>query len=179
MVVIKKRSSLISNAEKKNRINREINAPEVRLIDADGNMVGTISSREALEIAARAELDLVEISPNATPPVCRLMDYRKYLFEQGKVKKKQKKIDIKEMTFRVNTGKGDYQTKLKKLISFLEDGHKVKITLRYRGRELSHKELGQQLMDNLKIDLANHCVIEKFPELEGRQVVMMIGPKKK
>lgn len=126
---------------------------------------------------------MVEIAPNAEPPVCRLMDYRKYLFGENKqkqaAKKKQKKISVKEMSFRPNTDVGDYKVKLNKIMGFLEDGDKVKISLKYRGREMSHQEIGLQLIETLKIDLENYAVIEQAPKLEGRQVFMLISPKKK
>lgn len=125
----------------------------------------------------------MEIAPNAEPPVCRLMDYRKFLFGENKqkqaAKKKQKKISVKEMSFRPNTDTGDYQVKLKKILGFLEDGDKVKISLKYRGREMSHQEIGLQLIETLKIDLENYAAIEQAPKLEGRQVFMLISPKKK
>lgn len=170
----------ISN-EKKTRLNREINVREVRLIDAEGEQVGVVSTREALEMAAESGLDLVEISPNAVPPVCRIMDYGKLLYEQSKQKKerKQKRTQIKEIKLRPGTDDGDYQVKLRNLIRFLEEGDKVKITLRFRGREMVHQELGVQMMDRLKIDLVELAVIEQTPRLEGRQMVMMLGPKKK
>ena len=170
----------ISN-EKKTRLNREINVREVRLIDAEGEQVGVVSTREALEMAAESGMDLVEISPNAVPPVCRIMDYGKLLYEQSKQKKerKQKRTQIKEIKLRPGTDDGDYQVKLRNLIRFLEEGDKVKITLRFRGREMVHQELGVQMMDRLKIDLVELAVIEQTPRLEGRQMVMMLGPKKK
>lgn len=170
----------ISN-EKKTRLNREINVREVRLIDAEGEQVGVVSTREALEMAAESGMDLVEISPNAVPPVCRIMDYGKLLYEQSKQKKerKQKRTQIKEIKLRPGTDDGDYQVKLRNLIRFLEEGDKVKITLRFRGREMVHQELGVQMMDRLKADLVELAVIEQTPRLEGRQMVMMLGPKKK
>lgn len=138
--------------------------------------------REALEMAEAAELDLVEISPNAEPPVCRVMDYGKYVFEQNKQKaaqkKKQKQAQIKEVKFRPGTEEGDYQVKLRNLIRFLEHGDKAKVTLRFRGREMSHMELGAKLMQRLQLDLATYGTVEQMPKLEGRQMVMVIGPKK-
>jgi len=169
-------------SEKATNINEEVKAPEIRLIDKEGNQVGLVPNQKAQQMAIDAGLDLVEIAPNAKPPVCRLMDYRKYLFEQNKqktaAKKKQKKVMLKEMSFRPNTDKGDYQIKLNKILGFLEDGHKVKITLKYRGRELSHQEIGLQLIETLKVDLEDKCTIEQVPKFEGRQVVMMISSKK-
>lgn len=139
--------------------------------------------REALQLAEEAGLDLVEISPNAEPPVCRVMDYGKYVFEQNKQKaaqrKKQKQIQVKEIKFRPGTEEGDYQVKLRNLIRFLEHGDKAKVTLRFRGREMSHMELGAKLMERLQLDLAAYGTIEQMPKVEGRQMVMMVGPKKK
>ena len=134
-------------------------------------------------MAGEAELDLVEISPNAQPPVCRVMDYGKYKFEQNKrahqAKKKQKQIQVKEIKFRPGTEEGDYQVKLKKLIEFLDDGDKTKITIRYRGREMQHQQLGAQLLQRLETDLEQHGDVEQRPKMEGRQLVMVLAPKKK
>lgn len=153
------------------------------MIGADGKQVGVVTLREALFEAEQAELDLVEISPNAEPPVCRVMDYGKYLFEQSKqkalAKKKQKVTQIKEIKFRPVTDEGDYQVKLRNLIRFLEEGHKAKVTLRFRGRELSHIGVGAKIMERLQVDLAPYGVVEFSPKMEGRQLVMVIGPKKK
>lgn len=163
-------------------MNGEVRSPEVRLIGAEGEQVGIVSNRQALQMAMDIGLDLVEIAPNANPPVCRLMDYKKYLFEQNKQKhkqKKQRKSTVKEMSFRPNTDVGDYEVKLKKIIGFLEVGDKVKISLRYRGREMSHQELGLKLIERLKGDLELHGSIEQAPKLEGRQVIMLVGPKRK
>lgn len=133
--------------------------------------------------AELAELDLVEISPNAEPPVCRVMDYGKYLFEQSKqksiAKKKQKVVQVKEIKFRPVTDEGDYQVKLRNLIRFLEEGHKAKVTLRFRGRELSHIEIGVKIMERLQTDLAAYGIVEFSPKMEGRQLVMVVAPKKK
>jgi translation initiation factor IF-3 len=153
------------------------------LIGADGEQVGVVSSREAKQIASDADLDLVEISPTAEPPVCRVMDYGKYRFEQAKklaaAKKKQKLIHIKEIKFRPGTDEGDYQIKLRNLVRFLNDGDKAKITVRFRGRELSHRELGMDLLKRIETDLAEHATVEQFPKLEGRQLSMTLAPKKK
>lgn len=134
-------------------------------------------------MAGEAELDLVEISPNAQPPVCRVMDYGKFKFEQNKrahqAKKKQKQIQVKEIKFRPGTEEGDYQVKLKKLIEFLDDGDKTKITIRYRGREMQHQQLGAQLLQRLETDLEEHGDVEQRPKMEGRQLVMVLAPKKK
>lgn len=165
------------------RINGEIRVPRVRLINDDGEQLGVVSTREALELAENKELDLVEISPNAEPPVCRIMDYGKYRYEQSKKdavnKKKQKQVHLKEIKLRPVTEEGDYQVKLRNLIRFLEAGDKVKITLRYRGREMSHQELGMKVMQRLQADLAPYGIVEQSPKLEGRQMVMTLAPKKK
>ncbi len=159
-----------------------ITTPQVRLIDAEGNQAGVVSIREALAKAQEAALDLVEIAPTAKPPVCRIMDYGKFLFEQNKkrhaAKKKQKQIQVKEIKFRPGTDEGDYQVKLRNLIRFLEEGDKAKITLRFRGRELAHQEIGMQLLKRVETDLAEHGVVEQFPKMEGRQMIMVLSPKK-
>ncbi len=177
------RGDWVISADKSVRINQEIRVPRVRLIGADGKQVGVVTFREAMHEAEQAELDLVEISPNAEPPVCRVMDYGKYLFEQNKqkalAKKKQKVTQVKEIKFRPVTDEGDYQVKLRNLIRFLEEGHKAKVTLRFRGRELSHIEVGAKIMERLQADLASYGVVEFSPKMEGRQLVMVIGPKKK
>ncbi len=174
---------VISADRKEPRLKDEIQYSNVRLIDADGNQVGVVSSREARQMAYDADLDLVEISPGAEPPVCRIMDYGKFRFEQNKklaaAKKKQKQIQVKEIKFRPGTDVGDYQIKLKNLIRFLEDGDKAKVTVRFRGRELSHKELGMELLKQIETDLQEHASVEQFPKMEGRQMVMMLAPKKK
>lgn len=165
------------------RINEEITISEVRLIDDEGNQVGVISTREALRAAAEKGLDLVEISPTARPPVCRIMDYGKYVFElkkkQAEAKKKQKLIQIKELKFRPTTEEGDYQVKLRNLLRFLEHGDKVKITLRFRGREMAHQELGMDVMERLSKDTAEFAVVEQSAKREGRQLMMVLAPKKK
>lgn len=138
---------------------------------------------EALEVAATAGVDLVEISPNAEPPVCRVMDYGKFLYEKSKVakdqKKKQKQVQVKEIKFRPGTDDGDYQVKLRNLVRFLEEGNKAKITLRFRGREMAHQDLGFKLLNRIKDDLIELAVVEAFPKMEGRQAVMVLAPKKK
>ena len=158
-----------------------ITYPEVRLIGADGEQAGIVTSTEALSIAKTAGLDLVEVSPNAAPPVCRVMDYGKFRFEQKKssqsARKKQKQIQIKEIKFRPGTDVGDYKVKLRNLIRFLEGGDKAKVTVRYRGREMAHQELGLQLLDRIEADLADYGVVEQRPKMEGRQLVMVLGPK--
>ena len=164
-------------------MNEDIVNPEVRLIDAEGENVGVVATDEALRIASEADLDLVEISPNAEPPVCRVMDYGKYKFEQNKkahqAKKKQKQIHVKEIKFRPGTEESDYHVKLRKLIEFLQDGDKTKITIRYRGREMQHQELGAQLLDRIENDLSAYGDVEQRPKLEGRQLVMVLSPTKR
>jgi translation initiation factor IF-3 len=153
------------------------------VIGADGGQVGVLSRSEALAKAAAEELDLVEVSPTAEPPVCRIMDFGKYLFEQNKkahtAKRKQKQIQLKEVKFRPGTEKADYQVKLRNLIRFLTDGDKAKVTMRFRGREMAHTEIGRKLLDRLVIDLADYGAIEQHAAMEGRQITMVISPKKK
>lgn len=157
--------------------------PQVRLIGAEGEQVGVVSFRDAMAAAEEAELDLVEISAQADPPVCRVMDYGKYLFQQSKqkaeAKKNQRQMQVKEIKFRPGTDDGDYNVKLRNLIRFLEDGDKAKVTLRFRGREMAHQELGAALLKRVEADLAEVGVVESFPKLEGRQMIMVIAPKKK
>ncbi|MBA2656649.1 MAG: translation initiation factor IF-3 [Tatlockia sp.] len=164
------------------RINDQINVLEVRLIDAEGNQMGIVSTREALRSAEEGGFDLVEISPTARPPVCRIMDYGKFLFElskkQAEAKKKQKQIQVKELKFRPTTEDGDYQVKLRNLIRFLTNGDKVKITLRFRGREMAHQDLGMKIMERLQGDTAEFAVIEQHAKREGRQLLMVLSPKK-
>jgi len=155
----------------------------VRVINHDGEQVGVVPIEEANRIAEEASLDLVEISPNAEPPVCRIMDYGKFRFEESKklqvAKKKQKQIQVKEIKFRPGTDVGDYQIKLRKLISFLNNGDRVKVTLRFRGREMAHKELGLELLQRLQVDLDEDGVMEQEPKMEGRMMVMVLAPKKR
>jgi translation initiation factor IF-3 len=154
----------------------------VRVIADDGEQLGIMSAEEALKIAAEAELDLVEIAPAADPPVCRIMDHGKFLFEENKkrhaAKKKQKQIQVKEIKFRPGTDTGDYQVKLRNLKRFLSNGDRVKVTLRFRGREMAHQELGLQLLKRVEEDLADLASVEQFPKVEGRQMVMVMAPKK-
>ncbi|MFC3031310.1 translation initiation factor IF-3 [Pseudoalteromonas fenneropenaei] len=169
------------NTAQKNRINDEITGKEVRLIGLEGEQIGVVSTREALALAEEAGVDLVEISPNAEPPVCRVMDYGKFLFEKSKQqkeqKKKQKQIQIKEIKFRPGTDEGDYQVKLRSLIKFLEAGDKAKITLRFRGREMAHTDLAIELLNRIKDDLKDYSQVESFPNrVEGRQMIMMLAP---
>ena len=156
----------------------------MRLTGIDGESIGVVSIEEATRIANEAGVDLVEISPNAEPPVCRVMDYGKYLFEKAKAakeqKKKQKQIQIKEVKFRPGTDEGDYQVKLRNLTRFLEEGNKGKVTLRFRGREMAHQNLGIELLNRIKKELEDLAVCESFPNrVEGRQMTMMLAPKKK
>jgi translation initiation factor IF-3 len=154
----------------------------VRLIGADGEQVGVVSLDAAMATAKEASLDLVEISPNAEPPVCKIMDHGRFKFEKNKkqhsAKKKQKTVQIKEIKFRPGTEDGDYQVKLRNLVKFLENGDKTKITLRFRGREMAHRELGAKLLKRVENDLSELGVVEQFPKLEGRQMVMVMAPKK-
>jgi len=153
------------------------------VIGADGGQVGVLSRSEALAKALAEELDLVEVSPTAEPPVCRIMDFGKYLFEQNKkahtAKRKQKQIQLKEVKFRPGTETADYQVKLRNLIRFLTAGDKAKVTMRFRGREMAHTEIGRKLLDRLVIDLADYGAIEQHAAMEGRQITMVISPKKK
>lgn len=155
----------------------------MRVISADGVQVGVVSRSEALQLAADAGMDLVEVSPTAEPPVCRIMDYGKFLFEQNKkahsARRKQKQVQVKEVKFRPGTEEADYQVKLRNLIRFLTDGDKAKVTMRFRGREMAHTELGRRLLDRVVADLAEHGQVEQWPSMEGRQMVMVISAKKK
>ena len=165
------------------RINGEINVPEVRLLGPEGQQIGIVSLVEATRQADEAELDLVEIAPTATPPVCRIMDFGKFKYREAKkaheAKLKQKQIQVKEIKFRPGTDDGDYNIKVRNLTRFLEEGDKTKITLRFRGREMAHQELGVALLRRVEADLAPFGQVEQFPKMEGRQMVMIIGPKKK
>lgn len=153
------------------------------MIGSDGSQVGVMMTRDAVAKAEAEGFDLVEVSPNADPPVCKIMDYGKYLYAKDKAahaaKRKQKQIQIKEIKFRPSTEDGDYNTKLRQMTGFLEEGDKVKIVVRFRGREMAHQELGMQMMERLKADLDPFGTIEQFPKMEGKQSVMMLGPKKK
>lgn len=169
--------------EKEDRRNGEITTSRVRVIGSDGSQVGIMLTRDAIAKAEEEGLELVEISPNAEPPVCKIMDYGKYLYQKDKAqhaaKRKQKQIQVKEIKFRPTTDEGDYQTKLRQLRGFLEEGDKVKITVRYRGRELAHQELGQQQMERVRNDLEDLGAVEQWPKMEGKQAIMVMGPKKK
>ena len=154
----------------------------MRLIDAEGNQVGVVSRYEALRMAEEAELDLVEISPQAVPPVCKIMNYGKFRYQQQKkaneAKKNQKVLEVKEVKFRPGTEEADYQVKLRNVTRFLEDGDKVKITLRFRGREMAHQNVGMQVYERIEKELGEQIVVEQRPKLEGRQMVMVISPRK-
>jgi translation initiation factor IF-3 len=153
------------------------------VIAADGSQAGVMSRYDALQMALAAELDLVEVSPTAEPPVVRIMDYGKFLFEQNKkahsAKRKQKQIQVKEVKFRPGTGEADYQIKVRNLTRFLTEGDKAKVTLRFRGREMVHQDIGRKLLDRVSTDLAPHAVVEQNPLMEGKQMVMVFAPNKK
>jgi translation initiation factor IF-3 len=163
-------------------LNSEITARQVRLIGHDGEQVGIVTIEEAKAAAEAASMDLVEIQPNAEPPVCRVMDYGKHVFEQKKQKqearKKQKQVQVKEVKFRPGTDIGDYQVKLRNLHRFLEEGDKAKVTMRFRGREHAHRERGLELLERIEKDLEEVSQVEQRPMMEGRQMVMVLGPKR-
>ena len=162
------------------RVNEKIRGSDIRLIGADGENVGVVTPDRALEMAEEAGLDLVEISPNANPPVCKIMDFGKFKYEQQKreseARKKQKVIEIKEVKFRPNTDTNDYDVKMRNVFKFLENGDKVKVTLRFRGREMAHQNLGRELLERVAEDTKDKGKVENFPKMEGRQMVMLIGP---
>ena len=164
-------------------INENITAQEVRLIGAEGEQIGIVSIQEAMAAAEEAKLDLVEISPDAEPPVCRVMDYGKHIFEKKKqqaaARKNQKQVQIKEVKFRPGTEDGDYKVKLRNLIRFLSEGDKAKVSLRFRGREMAHQELGMELLKRVEADLLEYGTVEQHPKMEGRQLMMVLAPKKK
>ena len=163
------------------RINDEIRVPQVRLIDDRGEMLGVMSAREALIRAYDVGLDLVEISPNAVPPVCKILDYGKYKYEQQKkaneARKKQKVVEIKEIKVRPNIDDHDYDVKMKQMKNFIGEGDKVKVTLRFRGREMAHQELGVKVLERIRNDLNELVKVEQMPKLENRQMVMVVAPK--
>lgn len=154
----------------------------MRLIGVNGEQIGIVPIAEAMKLGEAAEVDLVEIAPLAKPPVCKLMDYGKFKYREAKkaheAKLKQKQIQVKEVKFRPGTDEGDYRIKLRNLTKFLEDGDKAKVTLRYRGREMAHQEFGVRLIERVKLDLEPYAVVEQFPKLEGRQLIMVLAPKK-
>lgn len=163
------------------RVNEKIRAPEIRLIGPEGENIGVVTPEKAMDLAYEAELDLVEISPNATPPVCKIMDYGKYKYEQQKreseARKKQKVIEVKEVKFRPNTDTHDYDVKMRNVMRFLESGDKVKVTLRFRGREMAHQQIGMDLLKRVQEDVEEIAKVEAFPRLEGRQMLMVLAPK--
>ena len=163
------------------RVNDRIRAPEIRLIGAEGENLGVVTPEKALALAEEAGLDLVEISPNATPPVCKILDYGRYKYDlqkrEAEARKKQKIIEVKEVKFRPGTDVHDYQVKMRNVVKFLENGDKVKVTLRFRGREMAHQQLGLDLLNRVAEDVAEIGKVENMPKMEGRQMVMMIGPR--
>lgn len=169
-----------STREEEYRVNRMIDAPEVRLIDENGNMVGIVPLREALARAEEAGLDLVEIAPTARPPVCKILDYGKFKYEAQKkaaaARKKQKIIEVKEIKMRPTIDENDYEIKMRKIREFLEEGDKVKVTLRFRGREMMHTHLATSLFERIKNDVADRAKVEQMPKLEGKQMVMVMAP---
>lgn len=164
------------------KVNSEISADKVRLLDQVGEQIGVVSLRSALSIAEQSGLDLVEISPLADPPVCRVMDYGKFKYQEAKraheAKARQHVVQVKEIKFRPMTDENDYQVKLRSLSRFLKEGDKAKVTLRFRGREMSHQEFGMRLLERVKDDLKDLGVVEQFPRLDGRQMAMVIAPQK-
>jgi translation initiation factor IF-3 len=169
--------------ERSHRINGEITAPEIRLVGVEGEQLGVVRAAEALKMAEEGNLDLVEIAPTAEPPVCRLMDYGKFRYQEQKraheAKLKQRQIQVKEIKFRPATDENDYQTKIRKLTEFLEEGDKAKVTMRFRGREMAHQDLGLKVLERVKGDLDALSMVEAMPRLEGRQMVMVLSPRKK
>jgi translation initiation factor IF-3 len=173
----------IATAERAHRLNGEINAPEVRLMGIENEPLGIVPIRDAMRLAEEKEIDLVEIAPQAQPPVCRLMDYGKFKYQEQKrahdAKLKQKIIQVKEVKFRPQTDEGDYQIKMRNLKRFLDEGDKAKVTLRFRGREMAHQEFGVRLLQRVREELEELALVESMPKMEGRQMIMMLAPKKK
>ena len=163
-------------------MNEEINVPTVRVIGQEGEQIGVMPTQEALDMAFDADLDLVEMVPNADPPVCRIMDHGKFLYAESKkkhaAKKKQQQVHVKEIKFRPGTEIGDYEVKMRNLKRFLKHGDRVKVTLRFRGREMAHQELGMKLLKRVEQDLEDLGTVEQFPKMEGRHLVMLVAPKK-
>ncbi|HEX2940099.1 MAG TPA: translation initiation factor IF-3 [Rhodopila sp.] len=163
------------------RVNEEIRIPQVRLIDQDGEMIGVMSAREAVQRAYSVGLDLVEISPNADPPVCKILDFGKFKYEQQKkrneAKKKQKVIEIKEIKVRPNIDENDYQVKMRAMKSFIEEGDKVKVTLRFRGREMAHQDIGVRVLERIRAEMDATSKVEQMPRMENRQMVMVLSPR--
>ena len=172
------------NVERKHRLNREIMAPSVRLNGIENEPLGIVTIMEALRLSGEADVDLVEIAPTADPPVCRLMDYGKFKYQEQKkaaeAKSKQKIIEVKEVKFRPGTDDGDYNIKMRNLRRFIaEDGDKGKITLRFRGREITHQDIGMRMLERIRDELADVAIVENMPKLEGRQMIMVLAPKRK
>jgi translation initiation factor IF-3 len=165
------------------RVNEVIDTPKIQLIDATGNNVGVVDIEDALARAVEAGLDLVEIAPNSEPPVCKILDYGKYKYQAQKkaaeARKKQRTVEIKEIKMRPNIDTHDYDVKMRSMNRFFEEGDKVKVTLRFRGREMAHQEFGFRVLERVKADLETHGIVEQFPKMEGRQMVMVMAPKKK
>ena len=163
------------------RVNEEIRIPQVRLIDQDGEMQGVLTVREAMQRAFAVGLDLVEISPNADPPVCKILDFGKFKYEQQKkrneAKKKQKVIEIKEIKVRPNIDENDYQVKMRAMKSFIEEGDKVKVTLRFRGREMAHQDIGVRVLERIRVEMDPTSKVEQMPRMENRQMVMVLSPR--
>ena len=163
------------------RINAQINVPSVRVVDENGEMLGVLPIREALSRAAEAGLDLVEISPNAEPPVCKILDFGKYKYEiqkkKNEARKKQKVIEVKEIKLRPNIDEHDYEVKMRSVHRFLDEGDKVKVTMRFRGREMVHQELGLKVLERVRDELEERAKVEQMPKLEGRQMIMVLAPK--
>ncbi len=163
------------------RMNSDITVSEVRLVDAEGEMHGVVATSKAIEMAEEAGLDLVEVSPNAEPPVCKILDYGKYKYEQQKkanqARKKQKTVEVKEVKMSPRIEQNDYDVKLRNARRFLESGNKVKVSMRFRGREMAHQDIGRELFTKMCTELEELCVIELHPKFEGRQMIMILGPK--
>ncbi len=183
VIIIFSEEYTIAKQDKRSRLNEDITASEVRLIKEDGEQVGIVGIEEAMRTAGDASLDLVEIVPNAEPPVCRVMDYGKYVFESKKQKqgqrKKQKQVQVKEIKFRPGTEIGDYNVKLRSIKKFLENGDKCKVTMRFRGREHVHRELGLDMLERIESDLDSLAIVEQMPIMEGKQMIMVLVPSKK
>lgn len=164
------------------RVNEKISSPKVRLVDENGEMVGVVTQKDALERAYKAGLDLVEVSPNADPPVCKILNYGKYKFEEQKrraeIRKKQKVIEVKEIQLRPGIDKHDFEVKMRSARKFIEEGDKLKITLRFRGREVSHQQLGTEVLNKVKAALEDIAKVEHHPKLEGKRMIMVMGPVK-
>ena len=163
------------------RVNHQINVPQVRLVREDGSMVGVVTTREAISMAADAGLDLVEVSPNASPPVCKILDLGKFKYEEQKRKnearKKQKVIEVKEIKLRPGIDDHDYDVKMRSIHRFLDEGDKVKVTMRFRGREMVHQELGMKVLERVRGDLESRAKVEQLPRMEGRQMIMVMAPR--